>query len=386
MSDVPAVLGGKPVFDPPLPFAQPTVENAQGVSNQLREALESGRLTDGPKVELLERRVEEAFQVPHCVAVSSCTMGLMLVIQALEARGPALVPSFTFSATAHAARWNGLDVTFADCDPGTWCLRPQDVHGKPDVVVGVHVSGVPCDVEGLSKTAADLGASLIFDAAHASGSLLPSGRRPLGAFGIAEVLSLTPTKVMSSAEGGLVTTTDASLAEHLRIARNYGNPGDYDTRFPGLNARLSELHAIVALGSLDRLEERVAHRNAVADRYHQALGDIPGVGFQQVPEGARSSYKDFTVLVDAERFGASRDAVDAALHADGIQTRRYYSPPVHRQAAYRPLSGPPLPVTDRLAAQVISLPIWSHLPLESVDRVGEAFHRIRAHADQLPEP
>ncbi|MDP8959088.1 MAG: DegT/DnrJ/EryC1/StrS family aminotransferase, partial [Actinomycetota bacterium] len=129
MSDLPAVLGGRPVFDPPLPFAQPTVEDAQGLSDQLGKVLASGRLTDGPNVELLERRVEETFQVAHCVAVSSCTIGLMLVIQALEARGPALVPSFTFSATAHAARWNGLEASFADCDSATWCMRPQDLHG-----------------------------------------------------------------------------------------------------------------------------------------------------------------------------------------------------------------------------------------------------------------
>lgn len=383
--DVPACLEGKPVFETPVPFARPTFEDLPRLRHRLETILESGVITDGANVRLLEERTAERFDVDHCVAVSSCTTGLMLVIQALAVRGTVLVPSFTFPATAHAARWNRLDVAFADCNPDSWCLGPDDVWGNPGLVVGVHVSGVPCDVDGLTKAAGDLGIPLIFDAAHGSGSQVVSGKevRPLGGFGAAEVFSLTPTKVMSGAEGGLITTNDEALAETLRIARNYGNPGDYDTRFPGLNARLSELHAALALFSLDRLEERIEHRNAIANRYRALLGEIPGLGFQQVPDGQRSSYKDFTVLVEPERFGCHREAVTAALGADGVSTRRYYSPPVHRQASYREGASPSLPVTDHLAARVISLPIWSHMPLGTVDKVALAFRRIQEHADQV---
>jgi dTDP-4-amino-4,6-dideoxygalactose transaminase len=141
----------------------------------------------------------------------------------------------------------------------------------------------------------------------------------------------------------------------------------------------------MALASLGYLEGRVVHRNAVADRYRTALGEIPGIGFQTVPAKSRSSYKDFTVLVDAAGFGCNREAVVAALHAEGIQTRPYYSPPVHRQQAYTGVKSPALPVTDRLAARVISLPIWSHLPLEAADRIGEAFLRIQANAGAVED-
>jgi dTDP-4-amino-4,6-dideoxygalactose transaminase len=383
----PALLGGMPAFDPPLPFARPTIEDPGAVLERLDGVFDSGMLTDGPLVRELEERVAEAFDVRHCVAVSSATVGLMLVLQAIDPQGPVLLPSFTFSATAHAARWNGAEITFADCDPDTWTLRADDVYGAPSVVVGVHVSGLPADVSALQKLANEQGLFLVFDAAHGSGSRVTiggSGRR-VGGFGLAEVFSLTPTKVMSSAEGGLVTTNDASLADHLRVARNYGNPGDYDTRFAGLNARLSEPHAALALASLEHLEERVEYRNGVAARYHEALGGLPGVGFQQVPSWARSSYKDFTILLDGEVFGASRDAVAAALRADGVQTRKYYSPPLHRQRAYADVQSPELPVTDRLAEQVISLPIWSHLPLEDVDRVSEVFAAIHEHAGEVEE-
>jgi dTDP-4-amino-4,6-dideoxygalactose transaminase len=383
----PAFLGGTPAFDPPLPFARPTIEDPDVVLDRLDGVFAGGMLTDGPLVRELEERIAEAFEVRHCVAVSSATVGLMLVLQAVDPQGTVLLPSFTFSATAHAARWNGADIAFADCDPDTWTLRAGDVYGAPSVVVGVHVSGLPADVVALQELANEQRLFLVFDAAHGSGSRVTIGAksRPVGGFGLAEVFSLTPTKVMSSAEGGLVTTNDASLADHLRVARNYGNPGDYDTRFVGLNARLSELHAALALESLDHLEDRVEYRNEVATRYHEVLGGIPGVGFQHVPSWARSSYKDFTILLDEEAFGASRDSVATALGADGVQTRKYYSPPVHRQKAYADVVSPELPVTDRLAAQVISLPIWSHLPLEEVDRVGEVFAAIQEHATEVQE-
>lgn len=387
MSRLPAILGGEPAFDPPLPFARPTVEDASPILRAVERSLESGRITNGPLVRQLEDRVRDLVGVDHCVAVSSCTSGLILLIQAIGPTGPVVMPSFTFSATAHAARWNGADIVFADCNPETWCLAPGDIHDDPALIIGVHVSGVPCDVEGLQRRAKELGATLIFDAAHGAGSqvTVEGARQGLGAFGLAEVFSLTPTKVLSGAEGGLITTNDEALADHLRVALQYGDPGNYDTGFAGLNARLSELHAAVALTSLDHLEERVAHRNLVASVYREVLSGLPGVGFQVVPDGSRSSYKDFSVLIDADRFGARRDTVSAALEREGIEHRAYYSPPVHMQEAYDDLPTVRLPVTERLASQVISLPIWSHIPISDVERIGEAMVAIQARAAEMEE-
>ena len=387
MDAKPALLGGIPAFETPLPFASPTREDGYGaaVLESMAGSLESGIFTDGPMVRRLEEGVAAEFGVEHCVAVSSATIGLMLVLQALGIDGPVLIPSFTFSATAHAARWNGLDILFADCDRRTWCLGVEHLRNAPKAIIGVHVSGVPCDVVALQAAAADLGARLIFDAAHGAGSLVEVDGRPttLGGFGTAEVFSLTPTKVMSGAEGGLITTNDSALAEHLRVARNYGNPGDYDTLFPGLNARLSEPHAALALASLARLESRVKARNELADLYREGLAAVPGIGFQEPPPGSRSSMKDFTITVDAASFGASRDAVNAALHAEGIATRLYYSPPVHQQTAYRDVESPPLPVTEWLGGAVITLPMWSHLPVEHAEQVVAALAQIQRFADDI---
>jgi dTDP-4-amino-4,6-dideoxygalactose transaminase len=370
MGQRPAILGGTPIFNEPLAFARPTREPGYGEDAlaAIETSLSSGMFTDGPLVRELEERSASELGAAHCVAVASGTIGLLLLLQALEVDGPVLVPSFTFSATAHAVVWNGLDVVFADCDPNTWCLGPEQITGRPAAIIGVHVSGVPVDVIGVEKIAAEIGVPVIYDAAHGAGSLFDAGNAPtpLGGFGAGAVFSLTPTKVMSGAEGGLITTDDPDLAAHLRVARNYGNPGDYDTRFAGLNARLSEFHAALALGSLERLEDRVAHRNTIAERYHAGLSDVPGVDNQRVPTGSRSSYKDFTIRIDEASFGASRDAVNAAL-----------------QAAYADVVPPPLPVTEQLAREVITLPMWSHLPLEDADRVIAALARIADHAPEI---
>lgn len=373
----PALAGGTPVFADPIPFVRPSVEEPEKILAMIESSLESGMLTDGPFVRSLEERMAERLEVQHVVAVSSCTTGLMLLLQSIGAGKSVVLPSFTFSATAHAARWNQMGISFADCDPDSWVLGPENVHGNPEVIIGVHISGVPCDVQALEAKAASMGATLVFDAAHGAGSSIEIDGRPtpLGGFGTAEVISLTPTKVLSGPEGGLVATNDGALADDIRRARNYGNPGNYDTLEVGVNGRMSELHAAVVLAGIDHLAARVAHRNELADLYRAGLGALPGIGFQSVPVGRRSSIKDFTILIKDE-FGVDRDLVVEALKAEGIPTRPYYSPPIHRQTTYRDIEPGPLPVTEDLAKGVISMPIWSHMKPDMVEQIIGAVARI----------
>ena len=380
--DAPAVLGGAQAFPAGLPFVRPAVPDPDVVAGEVSKILRSGVLTNGPYVQELETRVAEYLGVRNCVAVSSCTAGLMLVLRALDLTGDVVLPSFTFSATAHAVAWNGLRPAFADIDPATLTLSPEAVErgigSRTSTILATHTFGTPCDVEALAEAAHHHGLRLVFDAAHAFGSC----RRGIkvGGFGDAEVFSLSVTKVLVAGEGGIIATNDDSLAERCRIGRDYGNPGDYDCRFVGLNARMSELHAAVALGSLAGLDGRLRRRSELAALYHEVLSPIPGIGFPAVAEGDSSVYKDFTILVDPEDFGLDAPQLAAALAAEGIDTRRYYVPPVHTQRAYR-VSGHngDLPVTDAAAAKVLSLPFWSGLSDDQLGRVAAAVKRIRTH-------
>jgi dTDP-4-amino-4,6-dideoxygalactose transaminase len=376
--DRPAIDGGQPVFPCGLPLARPAIADPAAVAEAAGVILASGVLTNGPYVRRLEQRAAEYLGVRHCVAVASCTAGLMLSLRASGLSGDVVLPSFTFSASAHAVAWNGLRPVFADIRPDDLLLDPGAVARSAGVrtsaILATHTYGTPCDVEALGRLARDNGIRLFFDAAHAFGSR--RGQAMVGGFGDAEVFSLSPTKVLIAGEGGIIATNDDSLAERCRVGRDYGNPGDYDTRFIGLNARMSELHAATALASFEDLEERIARRNQLAERYRKVLADVPGIDFPAVAEGDRSTYKDFTILIDPDSFG-----MDAAAAA-GIQTRRYYSPPVHRQRAYRwvgPANGG-LPQTDRAAARVLTLPLWTPMADEQIDGVGVAMARLARRA------
>lgn len=381
--DLPAVLGGTPMFPEGVPLARPTVLDPTAVGRDVERILASGVLTNGPMVRELERRAAEYLGVGHCIAVASCTTGLMLVLRAADLAGDVVVPSFTFAATAHAVAWNGLRPVFADVHRTTLTLDPASASNalgvRTSAILATHVYGTPCDVDGLQELARRNGVRLFFDAAHAFGSRYRGTN--VGGFGDAEVFSLSPTKVLVAAEGGIIATNDDVLAERCRIGRDYGNPGDYDCLFVGLNARMSELHAVVALDSLARIEERIEQRNRLASRYRRVFADLPGIAFPSVAAGDRSTFKDLTALVDPEGFGLDADALAVALSAEGVETRRYYAPPVHRMRAYAGSNGTvPLTSTNDASSRVITLPLWDGMPENHVDRLGDAIDRIRRHA------
>ncbi|WP_354639024.1 DegT/DnrJ/EryC1/StrS family aminotransferase [Kitasatospora camelliae] len=392
---LPAALGGEPAFPDGLPLTRVRVPDREGLLERLGAVLDSGMLTNGPTVRELEERAAELLDVPHVVAVSNCTAGLMLVLQAAGVGGnrPVVMPGFTFSATAHAAHWAGGTPVFAEAREQDITLDPTDAEARlkaadrPAALMATHVYGTPCQVEELQRVADAAGVPLVYDAAHGLGS----SRRgvPVGNFGLAEVFSMSPTKVAVAGEGGLVATRDGALAATLRTARDYGNPGDYDTLFPGLNARMSELHAAVGLTWLAGLPERVAHRGALVAEFAAVTAGLPGLRPALPEAGDVSTFKDLTLIVDPELFGLSAEALGRALKAEGVDTRRYFHPPVQRQRAYAHLGqAEDLPLTDRLAGSVLTVPLWSHMEAPAVRRVAEAVVRIQGAADRvaaLPE-
>jgi dTDP-4-amino-4,6-dideoxygalactose transaminase len=382
-----AVFGGTPAFDPALPLVRPTLEDIPGMVRRLEQVLTSGMLTNGRLVAELEERVAERLEVPYVVAVSNCTSGLMLALQAVGANGRVVMPSLTFAASAHAVTWAGGTPIFAEVETSGLTLDPEDaaelVEGA-SAMTATHVYGNPCQVERLQEVADRAGIPLIYDAAHALGS--KRAGRPLGGFGAAEVFSMSPTKVTTAGEGGLVATRDAGLAEAVRVGRGYGNPGDYDCLFPGINARMSELHAAVALSSLEHLDERIAHRNVLVEAFVEALDGVPGLRVPAVADGDLSTYKDLTLVVEPEVFGLSVPQLTTALKAEGVDSRRYYWPPIHRQKAYAHLPRTrELPITDDLADRVITPPLWSHMTADQLRRIAHLLGDLHRNAADVAE-
>jgi dTDP-4-amino-4,6-dideoxygalactose transaminase len=389
MTDKPALLGNAPVFDQFVPLVRPTLPPYDdGLARQVAELFETGMLTKGKYLREFEARMAEYLGVRHAVAVSSCTLGLLLTYHGLDLKGEVIVPSFTFMATVHPLLWVGAEPVFVDIDPHTWNIDPDKVEAaiteRTTAIVAVHNFGNPAPVAELEAIACRHGLKLVFDAAHGFGSLYRG--KPVGGFGDAEVFSLSPTKLLVAGEGGIVATDNDDLAEHIRVGREYGNPGDYGSDFPGLNARMPEFNAILGLRSLELLEENTVRRNRVAAAFRERLGQIPGLAFQRIHPQDRSSYKDLSVLVDEVGFGLTRDELALALKAENVDTRKYHDPPVHTHKAYRhlyPRYREALPVTDDVARKSLSLPIWSHMDKATVEGICIAIERIHAYADEV---
>lgn len=380
----PAYWGGTPAFQSRFRFISPLLPPLDEVLDEYRSAYDSGVITNAGCVRRFEEESSAYLGVDHCAAVSSCTSGLMLVMSALGLTGEVLVPSFTFFATGHAIRWNGLTPVLVDCDRETWNVDPVDVERKitprTSAILGVHMYGNPANTDALAAVARRHNLKLIFDAAHGFGS--KRGDVAVGRFGDAEVFSLSPTKLLVAGEGGLVATSDAKLAAAIRLMRNYGDDGSYDPQFIGQNARMGEFNAALALRGLPLVNSKVERRNRIAQRYGNGLAGLPGVSFQRVAPSDCNTFKDFSVHIDSARFGCTRDKLGEALLAENIETKKYFYPPLHKQTLYRQFDSADLPNTNFVADNVLSLPIYETLPDATVDCIIECTHRIQAFAAQ----
>jgi len=300
-----------------VPFVRPALPAAESLQPAFEDIIRSGRLTKGPYCERLEQAVAKRLGVRHAVAVSSCTVGLMLVYRALdlsagscrsrrspldscavasmeplsrfgvartgtrtEPLGEVVMPSFTFLAAAAAIVWNNLRPVFVEVDPRTTNVTPQAIRSaitpRTVAIAACHNFGNPCDIPALEAVANEHGLPLVIDAAHGFGASVHG--RPVGAGATAQVFSLSPTKLLVAGEGGIVATNCDCLAHFVRLGREYGNDGSYDALFPGVNGRMPELSAATALASLEILDEVSDRRNELAALYRKELGELPGIG------------------------------------------------------------------------------------------------------------
>lgn len=387
MNDKPAILGNPAIFDSKVPIVKPALPDMAELADGVQGIIASGMVTKGKYLRLFEEAVAEHLGVKHAVAVSSCTTGLMLTYQELGITGDVVVPSFTFMATVSALVWAGARPVFADVDPCTTNLDPAAAEAAitpaTTAIVAVHNFGNPAQIDALQEIATRHHLKLVFDAAHGFGALYQGV--PVGGQGNANIFSLSPTKLLIAGEGGIVATNDGDLAEKIRIGREYGNSGNYDSAFAGINARMPEFNALMGIHSLRMLEDAARRRNEVIALYRSEIGSLPGIGFQEVQTGNRNSYKDFSITIDPDAFGLSRDQVAAALAFENVDTRKYYDPPVHRQTAYQHYAPADarLANTGMLAARSLSLPVWSRMDDTTVKGIARAVQRIYEYAGEV---
>ncbi|MCC8179639.1 MAG: DegT/DnrJ/EryC1/StrS family aminotransferase, partial [Planctomycetes bacterium] len=338
------------------------------------QAFARNQLTnDGPLVRQLEEDIAAWHHVRHAVTVANATLAQMLLIKAMLINGQlrgnsdkpgqepveAIVAADTFISTAHVCEWLGLTPVFADIEPDTLALSTADVLNRLSpctrLIIPTHVFGVFADMPAICETAKNAGAAVIADAAHAFDC--DHGGIMAGGFGVAEFISFHATKFFSTLEGGAVLTNDDALARQLRELRNFGFVPPGVVERTGINAKLSEISAAFGLASLPALAER-RERLALARRsYSATLAGLPGIRVHPLDQQGRNNYRYFAAFIEPE-FGASRDAVHAALRRDNVLVRRYFYPGCHRTGYYRQRQpdAPALPNTEKALDSIICLP------------------------------
>jgi dTDP-4-amino-4,6-dideoxygalactose transaminase len=359
-------------------------------------AVASGWVAQGPRVAQFEAAFAEALGVGHAVAVSSCTTALHLALIAAGA-GPGhevVAPSLSFIATMNAARYVGAEPVFADVDAATLNLVPDTIAprltGRTRAVIVADQAGVPADLDAIRALCAPRGIAVIEDAACAAGAVYQG--RPAGATAALATFSFHPRKLLTTGEGGMIVTPDGDVAARLRRLREHGmNVGAAErhaSRQPvierylevGYNYRMTDVQAAIGLVQLGKLARQIERRRELAARYQELLAGIPGLVTIRDPGYGTTNYQSFWLMLP-DGFPVSRDDLLRMLADAGVSARRGIMA-AHLEPAYAGVPAPPLPVTERITAGSLILPLFHEMTEEEQDLVVSV---VRAAAG-LREP
>jgi len=385
----PAIVGGLPAFAQPVYLTRPRVPNEAAFTELVSGMFRARWFTnDGALVRELERRLRDRLGTAFCAALCNGTVALQVALRSLDLDGEVITTPFTFPATVHAITWTGLTPVFCDIDPDTYNLDVGAASGlvsdRTSALLPVHVFGNPCDVTAIQRLADGNGLKVVYDAAHAFG--VSQGGRSIGCWGDLSVFSFHATKLFHTCEGGAVVGRDSALLRRIALLRNFGIVNEEEVCGVGLNGKLSELHAAMGLSLIDAVDEEIRLRGELSARYNAHLGGIDGLRFQRRRGDATPNYAYYTIEVEEDGFGLSRDDLHRALRAENVLVRKYFHPLCSENEAYRHLaSADParLPNAHRLSSQILSLPLYGDLPLEDVDKIAECILAIRAAAPSV---
>jgi perosamine synthetase len=352
-------------------------ESLNDILGDLKLMFKSGRLTDGPYAQAFEKEFAEYNNIKHAVSVNSGTAALDVALRCFRLMGrEVIVPTNTFVSTPNSVLFAGGKPVFADMNAESLCINVEDikrkVSSKTAGVIVVHIAGLICpQINELKTFCNEKGLFLVEDCAHAHGAMAEGQKA--GTFGDAGCFSFYPTKVMTSCEGGMITTNNESLAEESKCLRTCGQNSDRQVVMLGHNWRLNEMAAIVGKRQLEHLEEFLAKRNEVANWYEKALANIDDVTLFRVPSNFRHSYYKYPLkLAD----GIDRLKLASLLKEKyGIETGHVYYPPCHLQPFYMENFGTregDLPTSERVLKQVLCLPMHYGVTLENAGYIGDA--------------
>lgn len=329
---------------------------------------------NGPFHVQFEEELAKYLGVKYISLFSNGTLALFTAIQALKITGEVITTPFSFVATTHALWWNNVKPVFADIEPTFFNLDPNKVEAaitpQTTAILPVHVYGNPCQHDRLQKIADTYGLKLIYDAAHAFGVKV-NGNSVLN-FGDLSILSFHATKTFNTIEGGAIVCHDEKTKQRIDHLKNFGFTGETTVIEPGLNAKMNEVQAAYGLLQLKYVDNYIAKRRVIAQEYRKLLGNVKGIRVLNDIDGVEYGYPYFPILIDKELFGKSRDEVYEELKKHNIFSRRYFYPLISQFPTYRGLpsaSAENLPVAEKISMQVLCLPIFPELEINSIIKI-----------------
>lgn len=361
-----------------LPVATPSIGERELA--HVTESVVSGWISStGPFVKRFEDLFAKFCGTKHAIATSNGTTALHLTTLALDL-GPGdevIVPSLTFIATANAVRYTGATPVFVECDSVTWTMDPAAAQAaltpKTKAIIPVHLYGHPADMDPIMKIAKKHSLTVIEDAAEAHGALY--NKKVVGGIGHMGVFSFYGNKIVTTGEGGMVTTNDDALAAKMRLLRDHGMSEQrrYWHTILGYNYRLTSLQAAVGVGQMEHIDQIIAAKLHIADLYKKDLTGIAGVTLPACAPWARNVYWLYSIVIDPKTFGHGRDELMQLLKERDIDSRPFF-PATHTQPIYD--TKQKLPISERLADNGLSLPSATDMHDEDIARVCEEIRRL----------
>lgn len=340
---------------------------------EIRDLWESRWLTNmGVKHNKLQDELRDYLSVKNISLFTNGHLALEAAIAAMKLEGEVITTPFTFASTTQAIVRNGLIPVFCDINPDDYTIDANKIEelitDKTCAIVPVHVYGNVCDVYRIEEIAEKHKLKVIYDAAHTFGVRI--GNRGIASFGDASMFSFHATKVFNTIEGGCVAYAEDTMTDKLRIQKNFGMSDAITYTEIAGNAKMSEFQAAMGLCNLKHIEGEIAKRKVVAERYISRLINVPGVTLWKPQAGIKHNYAYFPVLFDKEIFGKSRDEVADALGKEGIFARKYFYPLTSSFECYKDkFEIRSTPVAEKVAREVLTLPLYADLTIEDVDRI-----------------
>jgi dTDP-4-amino-4,6-dideoxygalactose transaminase len=385
-TDTLAILGAQPAFGEPVPVGQLYFPAWDAYERAFRELFARQYYTNqGPLADKLEAQLAERMKVKHAICVTNATVGLSMVAESLDIHGTIAMPSFTFVASAQAMVWSKLRPVFCDIDPRTHQMNLEHLHrllsDGASAVMAVNLWGDTYDMTAIEEVARRHEVPLIFDSAHGFGCSFKE--KPLGGFGKAEVFSFHATKIMSTGEGGCITTDDDELAERLRnIRSSYGVRAQVNVHRTA-NGRMSEAQAAIGLLNLENIDTIIKRNHRLHQCYQTGLQCQSGLSVYLPTRADKSNWQYLILEVSPDEFGLSRDQLYTVLLEENVIARRYFNPGAHRCPPFSSISPARLPETDFICDRVLQLPLGAKTDEVIIERIVEIVKKAHALSPRI---